>query len=117
MLVRVESGEASLFTSRALLEELDRGMGCPKLRSILGKAGLAHQDILRWMVRYATIVMPKPLAETVIRADPSDDNILACAVSASADAVISGDKHVLDLRVFCGISIMTATVFIQKVRG
>ena len=115
VLTRVEGGRSILFTSRVLLDELDRVLRYPKLMSILGKSGLCRQDILRWIVRYATIVLPKPLDRVVVTADPSDDNVLACAVSASADAVISGDKHMLNIRSFRGIPILTASRFLQKV--
>ena len=117
VLIRVENGKTSLFTSRALLEELGRVLDYPKLRVILRKAGLSRQDILRWVVRYATIVMCKPLDKIVISADPSDDHVLACAFSASADAIISGDKHILHLRSFRGIPVITAALFLKKVNG
>jgi len=115
ILARVEQDKNSLFTSRILLDELDRVLRYPKLTAILGKAGLGRQDILRWLVRHATIVMPKPLDCVAVTADPSDDHVLACAVSASADVIISGDKHILDIRSFCGIPVLTASRFIQKV--
>lgn len=114
LLARVEDGRNSLFTSRILLDEIDRVLRYPKLVSILGKAKLARQDILRWLVQHSTIVMPKPLDRIVVTTDPTDDHVLACAVSASADAVISGDKHLLDIRSFHGIPILTASRFIQK---
>ena len=114
ILARVERGRISLFTSRILLDELDRVFRYPKLVHILGKSGLGRQDILRWLVQHATLVMPKPLDCVAVPADPSDDHVLACAVSASADAIISGDGHILDIRSFRGIPILTASRFLQE---
>ena len=116
VLNRVEQGKNNLFTSRALLEELDRVLRYTKLVSILSKAGLTRYDILRWMVGHATIVMPKPLEHIVITADPSDDHILACAVSASADVIISGDKHILALGKFEGMPIMKPGKFQEQAK-
>src|ERR1035437_11141618 len=95
VLARIEQGKHPLFTSRVLLEEPDRVLRYPKFITIFGKAGLGRQDILRWMVRHSTIVMPKPLDRPVVLADPSDDCVLACAVSASAEEAVSGEQALL----------------------
>jgi predicted nucleic acid-binding protein len=31
-------------------------------------------------------------------ADPDDDHVLACAIAVNADLIVSGDKHLLDLK-------------------
>ncbi|MBN2301398.1 MAG: putative toxin-antitoxin system toxin component, PIN family [Lentisphaerae bacterium] len=114
LLADMETEEICAFTSRELLDELDRVLRYPKLVSVLRRAGIARQDILRWVVRHTMIVMPKPLESVVIGADPSDDRVLACAVSASAETIVSGDRHLLDLGAFRGIPIVTATAFLKK---
>lgn len=114
VLERVEQGRATLFTSRVLLEELDRVLRYSKFEAILGGAGLSRQDIVRWVVGNATIVMVKPLVSVAVVADSSDDFVLACAVSASAEGVVSGDKHLLTIRSFRGIPILTADRFMRQ---
>jgi len=114
ILERIEQGHNTLFITRILLDELDRVLRYAKLVSILGKAGLGRRDILRWLVQHATIVVPKPLDSIAVKADSTDDHVLACAVSSSADAVISGDKHLLDIRSFRGIPILTASRFLKE---
>jgi len=49
-----------------------------------------------------------------VSADPSDDKFLHCAASAEADAVISGDRHLLSLKSYRNIPIMTAAEFIKN---
>lgn len=52
--------------------------------------------------------VPEPLnILNVVVQDPSDDIFLACALVASADYIVSGDKHLLDLKNFAGIPILT----------
>jgi len=116
LLESVETGKISLFTSRILLEELDRVLRYRKLVLILGKSGVSRQDILRWLVQHASLIMPKPLDSVVVTADPSDDHVLACAVTASADAIISGDKHLLAIRLFREIPIKSASRFLQELK-
>jgi len=48
-----------------------------------------------------------------VREDPSDNRFLECAVAAHADAIISGDRHLLALRTFRGIPIFTPTAFLR----
>ncbi len=43
----------------------------------------------------------------IVERDPDDDMFLACAVAAKADAVISGDRHLLSLGCFRAIPILT----------
>jgi predicted nucleic acid-binding protein len=49
------------------------------------------------------IITPDALPAPVIERDPDDDHVLACAVCAKAQLIVSGDSHLLDLRVYQGI--------------
>ncbi len=43
----------------------------------------------------------------VIREDPDDNKVIACAVEAGAEAIISGDSHLLQLGDFRGMMILS----------
>jgi putative PIN family toxin of toxin-antitoxin system len=48
--------------------------------------------------------------------DPDDEMILECALAAEADFIVSGDKkHLLVLRQFQGIPIVSPTDFLRQV--
>ena len=49
--------------------------------------------------------------------DPGDDIFLELAVSGHADVIISGDKDLLALDPFRGISIVTPLDFLQQLTG
>jgi putative PIN family toxin of toxin-antitoxin system len=49
-----------------------------------------------------------------VAADPDDDIVLECAAAAAADAIITGDKHLLALRQWRGISILSPAQFLRK---
>jgi putative PIN family toxin of toxin-antitoxin system len=40
--------------------------------------------------------------------DPEDDKFISCAISASADFVVSGDKHLCELHVYKSVRIIKA---------
>ena len=55
--------------------------------------------------RLATLVTARQLAKPVSR-DADDDAVLACAIAAHADFIISGDDDLLVLKNFAGIPII-----------
>jgi predicted nucleic acid-binding protein len=57
--------------------------------------------------RLAIVVQPATIPPTV-PTDPDDDNVLACAVSAGADLIVSGDSDLLTLKAFREIPIVSA---------
>jgi predicted nucleic acid-binding protein len=52
---------------------------------------------------------------TVIADDP-DNRILECALKAQADLIISGDKHLLNLRNYQGIKMVTPGEFLESLQ-
>jgi uncharacterized protein len=54
------------------------------------------------------------LAEPACR-DPDDDAVLALAIAARADLIVSGDRDLLDLKSFQGIAIVTPTEALRRI--
>lgn len=54
---------------------------------------------------------------SVITADPEDNEFLAIADSAKADFIISGDRHLLEIKKYKDIRIITPTKFLEEVLG
>jgi putative PIN family toxin of toxin-antitoxin system len=62
----------------------------------------------------ATLVFPTDRA-TRAMPDPDDEMILECALAAEADYIVSGDKkHLLPLRQFRGIQIVSPADFLRR---
>lgn len=55
------------------------------------------------------------LVERVIPDDAKDDAILACAKEGKANYIVSGDEHLLKLREYRGIKILTPREFVERV--
>lgn len=53
-------------------------------------------------------------APTVIGKDKADNYILACALLSQSNFIVSGDKHLLSLKSFQGISILTPKEFLGR---
>ena len=54
---------------------------------------------------------PGPL---IIKKDPEDDKFIRCASTANAKYIISGDRHLLELKKYRKIKILTPTDFLNS---
>ena len=87
---------AFLYTSSVLLDELADVLSREKWAAML-TSRQTHAAYL--MQRYgvlARVVRPNPIGR-VVPNDPDDDALIACALAARADLIVSGDKHLLSL--------------------
>ena len=50
----------------------------------------------------------------IIKDDPPDNRIIECALEGKADFIISGDHHLLDLKQYKGIKIITPSDFLKN---
>lgn len=101
LLDAAQAGNLELFTSRVLLAELTRILQRAKFASAIAASGLSLDELVLGYVELTTLVTPTPIPPTV-RDDPDDDHVLACAVAADADLIVSGDRHLLRLHTFEG---------------
>jgi putative PIN family toxin of toxin-antitoxin system len=87
-------GEFEMIVSNALLQDLERALGYPKLRRHI--SGEESQRVLRWLAESATTVDDPAVPPPVRSVDPGDDYLIALAASRQA-ILVSGDRHLLDL--------------------
>jgi putative PIN family toxin of toxin-antitoxin system len=103
----------TLHTSAPLLAELGNVLHRDKFARPLAALRLTADEICEGYAALATVVMPAIIPPTVID-DPDDDAVLACAVAAEADYVVSGDPHLLKLEQFRNIPIVTPAQAVQQ---
>ena len=93
-------GAFDLASSEAILTELRE-----KLASKFGLRESELSRVERTIRSAATIVEPE--TELDVLGDEPDNRILECALAAEASAIITGDRHLLALKNYQGIGIMT----------
>lgn len=96
LLDKAGEGFIELFTSETLLSELAAVLEQPKLAGRVQTIGTTSALLVQRFRYAATVVSPEPLGAPVSR-DPDDDHVLACALCARADVVVSGDEDLLVL--------------------
>jgi putative PIN family toxin of toxin-antitoxin system len=108
------AGDIQLFTTPVLLTELEDVLSREKFAAQLVSAGVTPHDLVLGYAALASVIEPAEL-EPVILADPDDDAVLACAVAARGDVIVSGDSHLLDLKKYLDVRIVTAAELIVEI--
>lgn len=104
----ITSGKVLNFTSIEMLAELKKVVGYSRLAF----SETLQAEIIEIMFNASSIV-ERHESVNIIDDDTEDNKILECAISAGAEFVVSGDKHLLTLKSFEGIKIVTPEEFIK----
>ena len=102
------AGEGTLefFTSEALLAELAGILGRSKFAAKLKQNNVSADEIVARYLEIAETVEAPPVEEVALR-DPDDAVVLACALAAHADAIVSGDEDLHALGSYQGILVLS----------
>ncbi len=103
-----------LCLSEAILTETaETLLGKSKLRRYAEYADDDVRNYIRWLLTQAEIVADTP-ASRVVPNDPKDDAIIAAAVAAKADYLVTGDRaHLLPIGEYQGIRIISPREFLE----
>jgi putative PIN family toxin of toxin-antitoxin system len=97
--------EHEVVTSDAILEELRRNL----VAKVKVTAAQAAQTVRLLRTRFEVV---GPLAlEAQVSPDPDDDVVLGTALAGRCDAIVTGDKDLLDLVAHRGIVIVSPRAF------
>jgi putative PIN family toxin of toxin-antitoxin system len=105
------AGDLELLLSPEILQEYQRVGADLALRYPERASALA--PVLALISMNAVLVEARPLRKQV-SADASDDVFLAAARSGSAQVVVSGDRHLLDVSGWEGVIVMTPRQFSNR---
>jgi uncharacterized protein len=108
-----QAGSVTLYTTAPLLAELHGVLAREKFAKHLHVRGLNAAQVFEGYAALASVIAPAILPPAVID-DPDDDAVLACAVSAKVDLVVSGDPHLLKLEHYQGIAIVTPAEAVER---
>lgn len=100
------------FTSEPILADLSRVMRYDRVRHLHGMTDAEIDDYVQRVRRHFWRTVGR-LQIKVVPKDPDDDIIIACALEASADYVVTEDHHLLDLKHYHRIQIVTSKAFLE----
>ena len=102
----------TLVLSDKILQEIRRVFFYPRISQ---KYHLNEDDINAFLgfIEHEAVILSDLARKEIIKDDPEDNEILACALEAGADYIVSGDKHLLNLKHYQSIAIVTVQEFLK----
>ncbi|MDZ7699070.1 MAG: putative toxin-antitoxin system toxin component, PIN family [Deltaproteobacteria bacterium] len=105
-----------IYSSLAILSEVHRVLNYPKLQKYVETEEVLCVDLFTKIASLCTVVDIDKVVEGAGH-DPDDDKFLSCALSANVDILVSGDNHLLDLKKYHSIRIVTPREFFDENKG
>ena len=107
LLNAVRERRITLYSSTALVAELAEVLARERFSRRLRSANVSAIELLADFAQLARLVIPAEIGPTVT-GDPDDDQVLACALAAEAQVIVSGDKSLRNLKTYQRMPIVGA---------
>ena len=109
-----KSGQIQPLVSQQIIEEYLRVLAYPKFSLSENEIRfLLTHEILPY---FKTVEVKSRPGKAIVRDDPSDDMFIRCAESAMCTIIISGDRHLLDLKSHKRIRILSPSSFLEELK-
>lgn len=108
ILERWDKGEFTVIVTSDILREYFEVLNRPKFK--LKQETI--DKITRYIYQFSEFVIPEEKIK-LIKADPADDKFLEAAIAGKVDFIVSGDDHLLELREFRSIPILSGREFMD----
>jgi uncharacterized protein len=105
----------TLYSSPVLLEELTDVITRPAMTRRLTVIGKTVREVLADYLEAIELV--EPVVIPSVSRDPDDDHVLACALAAAAELIVSGDTDLLDLADYEGTPIVTPAEALRQIEA
>jgi putative PIN family toxin of toxin-antitoxin system len=107
-----KNGEVSLCLSRDILDEYIE---------VLERMGLEDKEELKELLvlfskGFNIVFTTKTPKISVVQADPDDDKFIECAIALNAEAIVTGDKALGNIKKYREIRILTPAQFLNDYR-
>lgn len=107
-------GSATLCASAPVMAEFEEVIQRKKFQMRLERRGQSAPEIISRFRAAALIVEVPAIPAPPSLRDPDDIHVLACAMGASANAIVTGDNDLLSMETFGGIPILTVRQALEK---
>jgi len=109
-----EAKVVEIYTSEDAIAELQAVLSRDKFAGRLRSLRLSVSTIVSLYSGLAVMITPAVVPG--ICSDPRDEEFIAIALAAGADAIVSGDRHLLDCSDTSPVPVLTTSEFLLVVR-
>jgi uncharacterized protein len=114
--ILVNTRRVILCFSPQTIDELFRVIQYPHIQKQAEKFNVPIEALVDKLLAVSLIVYPTKHFNT-IKDDPSDNRILEVAFIANVVCIVSGDRHLLKLKQFLNIPVLTPAQFLKSVKN
>lgn len=107
-----EDKKISIQISDEIVSEINQTLTYPKISQIYQGTGVTRQQLIESVLQIGKLTKTEQKID-LIQQDPTDNKLIECATAANADYLISGDKHLLKMRLYKKTKILTAKAFLK----
>lgn len=108
--------EIELILSKEIIDEFEEVLSRDYFIEKIKERNLNVDGIKANILRVVTLIKPTEKIE-IIDKDPDDNKVLECALEGEAKYIVSGDIHLLNLKRFRGIEIVTSRRFLEILKS
>ncbi len=108
-----EEQQIAIFVSEPILEDVKEILGRDKLQAKIQSLDVTLENLLVTVGQLSELCPTTSVNITQLR-DPDDAAIIAAALAANAEAIVTGDLDLLVLNEFNGIPVLTPQDFISR---
>ena len=108
----IDNKELDNISSREIIEEYNETIKSDEIVDKVDNKKLIMTKVVHNVIKNSEIVEPT-IKLDVIKDDPDDNRVLECAKEGKVSHVITNDNHLLKLKEFEGIKIVTPEEFLQ----
>ncbi len=110
----VDDESIELFSSPVLIDELAHTLGYAKFTKRIMQSRTSVSNLVTHYQALVRLVSPTDTPR-IVPADVDDDHVVAAALAAKADLIVTGDGHLLVLSDYSGIIIATPAEALRMV--
>lgn len=110
-----DEGKVKLVISQELIEEYNKVINSEEISEKIEKRRLVAEKAIIKTVNESIRVEPQERVKIV--EDPDDDKVIECAVAGDVDCIVSRDNHLLKLKRYKHIRIVTPEEFLKTIPG
>ena len=109
---KIDLKEFVLVLSKEIIDEYYQTINSEEIIEKIENKNLIMSETIKKVIENAVIVSPSRKVEAV-KEDIDDNKILECAVESRAEYILSYDNHLLKLKEFENIKILTPEEFLK----
>lgn len=113
ILEMVEKKEIELVITKEIIEEFTKVLGYKEIQDKIKNKYLEMMRTIEKIISISTIVDSTEKLD-IVKEDMEDNKILECAKAGKVDYIISSDNHLLKLKDFDKIKIVSPREFLAK---